>query len=69
MVDYSSVNRAMWDDRAPAHAAAPEYAVEQFVADPDFLSEVVRFDLPRRPRTCNATSAPTPSRSHGSGRG
>ena len=47
MVDYSSVNRAMWDDRAPAHAAAPEYAVEQFVADPDFLSEVVRFDLPR----------------------
>ena len=47
MVDYSAVNRAMWDDRAPAHAAAPEYAVEQFVADPQFLSDVVRFDLPR----------------------
>ena len=47
MVDYSAVNRAMWDDRAPAHAAAPEYAVEQFVADPELLSDVVRFDLPR----------------------
>jgi SAM-dependent methyltransferase len=47
VVDYSAVNRAMWDDRAPAHAAAPEYAVERFVSDPDFLSEVVRFDLPR----------------------
>jgi SAM-dependent methyltransferase len=47
VVDYSAVNRAMWDDRAPAHASSPEYAVEQFVADPAFLSEVVRFDLPR----------------------
>ena len=47
MVDYSAVNRAMWDDRAPAHAESPEYAVERFVADPAFLSDVVRFDLPR----------------------
>jgi SAM-dependent methyltransferase len=45
--DYRVLNQASWDERAPAHAAAPEYAVEQFVADPDFLSGVVRFDQPR----------------------
>jgi SAM-dependent methyltransferase len=45
--DYQAVNRASWDERAPAHAAAPEYALDQFVADPGFLSEVVRFDQPR----------------------
>lgn len=47
MDDYLQVNRANWDERAPAHAASPGYAVEQFVADREFLSRVVRFDLPR----------------------
>ncbi len=47
MSDYRSVNRASWDDRAPAHAASPEYAFTRFVEDPGFLSHVVRFDLPR----------------------
>ncbi len=47
MVDYQAVNRAMWDERAPAHAASPDYAVDRFVADPEFLSDVVRFDVPR----------------------
>ncbi|GIM96614.1 class I SAM-dependent methyltransferase [Paractinoplanes toevensis] len=46
MTDYLDVNRANWDERAPAHAASPGYAVSHFVADPSFLSEVVRFDLP-----------------------
>ena len=46
MTDYRELNRASWDERAPAHATSPDYAVEQFVADPHFLSEVVRFDLP-----------------------
>jgi SAM-dependent methyltransferase len=46
MASYLDLNRANWDDRAPAHAASPDYLVEQFIADPDFLSEVVRFDLP-----------------------
>ena len=41
------VNRANWDERAPAHASSPGYAVERFVADPAYLSHVVRFDLPR----------------------
>jgi SAM-dependent methyltransferase len=44
--DYRTLNRASWDERAPAHAASPDYAVERFVADPTFLSDVVRFDLP-----------------------
>ena len=47
MEDYRILNRANWDERAPAHAASPGYAVDRFLADPSFLSEVVRFDLPR----------------------
>jgi SAM-dependent methyltransferase len=46
VTDYLDFNRAAWDDRAAAHAASPDYAVERFVADREFLSEVVRFDLP-----------------------
>ena len=45
--DYLTQNRLAWDDRAPAHAASPDYAVEQFVADPHYLSYVVQFDRPR----------------------
>jgi SAM-dependent methyltransferase len=45
--DYRSLNLANWEERAAAHAASPDYAVERFVAEPDFLSRVVRFDLPR----------------------
>ncbi len=47
MPSYQQVNRANWDDRAAAHAASPDYQVERFLSDPEFLSEVVRFDLPR----------------------
>jgi SAM-dependent methyltransferase len=47
-VDESlALNRASWDERAAAHAASPDYAVQRFVEDPTFLSDVVRFDLPR----------------------
>jgi SAM-dependent methyltransferase len=45
--DYAELNRASWDERAPAHAASPGYAVERFASDPGYLSEVVRFDRPR----------------------
>jgi SAM-dependent methyltransferase len=44
--DYRTLNKASWDERAPAHAASPDYAVERFAAEPGFLSHVVRFDLP-----------------------
>ena len=46
MEDYAEINRANWDERAPAHAASPDYAVERFASAPAHLSEVVRFDLP-----------------------
>lgn len=45
--DYRAVNRAMWDERAPAHAASEGYGLRRFVADPDHLSQVVRFDRDR----------------------
>jgi SAM-dependent methyltransferase len=44
---YVELNRANWDERALAHAASPDYAVRRFIEDPEFLSRVVRFDLPR----------------------
>ncbi len=47
MSEYVELNRASWDERAPAHAASPGYGVERFVADPTHLSDVVRFDQPR----------------------
>jgi SAM-dependent methyltransferase len=46
MSDYLDLNRANWDDRAAAHAASPEYLVQRFISDPDFISEVVQFDTP-----------------------
>lgn len=46
-MDSMAVNRAHWDERAPAHAASPDYAVARFRSDPAHLSDVVRFDLPR----------------------
>src|ERR1035438_7990482 len=46
VVDYRTHNRSSWDERAPAHAASPDYAVERFLEDPRFISGVVRFDLP-----------------------
>lgn len=47
MDEYLALNRALWDERAPAHAASPDYAVERLAADPRHLSDVVRFDRPR----------------------
>ncbi|WP_232663901.1 class I SAM-dependent methyltransferase [Pseudonocardia sp. TRM90224] len=47
MADYFAVNRDNWDERAPAHAASPGYSVRELIADPERLSGVVRFDVPR----------------------
>jgi SAM-dependent methyltransferase len=44
---HAAANLASWDERAPAHAASPDYHVDDFVADPGYISDVVRFDLPR----------------------
>lgn len=47
MGDYISINKAMWDERAPAHAASADYGFDRFIGDSEFLSGVVRFDRPR----------------------
>jgi len=44
--DYRKINRANWDERAPAHAASPDYNVQAFIDDPEFIGSVVKFDRP-----------------------
>lgn len=46
MSEYLTLNKTNWDERAPLHAASVDYAVQRFVDDPQFLSEVVQFDRP-----------------------
>ena len=46
-VDSFAVNRANWNERAPAHAASAGYDVQRYIDDPVALSDVVRFDRPR----------------------
>lgn len=43
---YYRDNLAAWDERAPAHARADGYKVQQFHEDPAYLSDVVSFDIP-----------------------
>jgi SAM-dependent methyltransferase len=45
--EYLRVNRANWDERAPAHAASEGYGLDRYVDDPTFVGEVVSFDRPR----------------------
>ena len=47
MTDSFAINKANWDERAPLHAASPDYNFADFVADPAYLSGVLRFDRPR----------------------
>lgn len=47
MDEYLAINRANWDERASAHVASPDYAIDRFIEEPAFISKVVRFDLPR----------------------
>ena len=42
--DHVAVNLANWNSRVPAHVSA--YGLDQY-RDPEHLSDVVRFDLPR----------------------
>jgi SAM-dependent methyltransferase len=46
VTDYRDVNRANWDERVPAHVASAFYCVPRFLAEPDYLSDVVQFDRP-----------------------
>lgn len=45
--EYLSVNRASWDERAPAHAASADYAVQRYIDDRAFIGDVVSYDRPR----------------------
>ncbi|WP_257457152.1 class I SAM-dependent methyltransferase [Archangium lipolyticum] len=47
MSDYITLNKANWDERAALHAASKGYDTASFITDPQHLSPVVRFDLPR----------------------
>lgn len=47
VTDYQEVNQADWDDRVPTHLASDYYSVQRYLAEPDFISHVVRFDRPR----------------------
>jgi SAM-dependent methyltransferase len=47
VTDSFAVNKANWDERAPLHAASPDYNFADFIGDPAYLSGVVRFDRPR----------------------
>jgi SAM-dependent methyltransferase len=44
--DYRTLNKANWNERAPAHAASSGYHLAAFRSDPAYLSEVVTFDRP-----------------------
>lgn len=46
MSNYLHFNRANWDERAALHAGSRDYALQRFIDDPAFVSDVVRFDLP-----------------------
>jgi SAM-dependent methyltransferase len=43
VTDSFAINKANWDE----HAASPDYNFAGFVADPAYLSGVLRFDRPR----------------------
>lgn len=44
-MDYLGINRANWDSRAAIHATG--YGIDELLADPARLSDVVRFDRDR----------------------
>ena len=43
--EYLQVNQANWDSRAPIHVRG--YGLERYLSDPEAISDVVAFDLPR----------------------
>jgi SAM-dependent methyltransferase len=43
---WLSDNLQWWESRAAAHAESSDYAMDRFIDDPGYISDVVRFDLP-----------------------
>lgn len=44
---WTDLNRLLWDERAPAHAASPDYALTRYAQDPGHLSDEILFDRAR----------------------
>ena len=44
--DWRDINLANWESRVPVHTGPGGYDLTRF-DDPDYLSPVVRYDLPR----------------------
>ena len=45
MSDYRKINLANWNSRVPHHIQG--YGLDRYLSDSTFISDVVRFDLPR----------------------
>jgi SAM-dependent methyltransferase len=45
--DYRRINHANWESRVHHHATSAEYGLERYRSDPERISDVVLFDLPR----------------------
>ena len=45
-MDHIELNRALWDERAPAHFDSPGYKVKELITDSSAVSDVVAFDRP-----------------------
>jgi SAM-dependent methyltransferase len=45
--NYLEVNKKNWDSRVPIHLKG--YRIQEFLENPEYISDVVRFDLPRLP--------------------
>uniref|UniRef100_A0A8H7K8S9 Methyltransferase type 12 domain-containing protein n=1 Tax=Bionectria ochroleuca TaxID=29856 RepID=A0A8H7K8S9_BIOOC len=43
-MDYETINKRNWDERAPLHAASPDYNVQDLINTSSYISEVVQFD-------------------------
>jgi len=46
---YREANRANWDSRVDSHFRSELYGIDRFVADPDYVGAVVRFDAAKMP--------------------
>ena len=44
---YAAINHANWESRVHHHADSDEYGLSKYRADPNHLSSVVGYDLPR----------------------
>ena len=45
--EYRAANRNNWDDRVPIHWDSEQYKIQKFIDDPEYISDVVQFDIDR----------------------